>query len=169
MTQTVKQAAIISDANVLIDYAKSAPNILRLISTQLRKLYVALPVLREVYQLNKSDIARLGIEIVEPTLAQLTEADHVRRINPAVSGEDAICFVIARDNNWACLTNDIALRKYCRNNTVACQWGIGIMHHLVAAGKLTPQKALNIAQNIQSKNKYISVDVIKRFRKQLGL
>ena len=169
MTGLVKQAGIISDANVLIDYAKSAPNILQLINTHIRKLYVPLPVLKEVDQLNESDIEKLGIEIIEPTLAQLIEAGQIRQNKPSVSGQDAICFVMARDNNWACLTNDKALRKYCDDCKVNCLWGIGIMHHLVKDRKLTPEKALKIAQDIQSKNKYIAPAVIKRFQKQLGL
>jgi len=169
MTESLKQAGIISDANVLIDYAKSDPNVLGLINKHISKLYVPSPVLSEVDQLNKSDIAKLGIEIIEPSLAQLIEAAQIRQDKPSVSGEDAICFVIARDNNWACLTNDKALRKYCEDGKVTCIWGIGIMRHLVKAGKLTPQKAFDIAQDIQSKNKYIAPAVIKRFQKQLGL
>lgn len=169
MTGSVQQAGIISDANVLIDYAKSAPNILRLINTHIMKLYVPLPILKEVDQLNKSDIEKLGIEIIEPTLAQLIEAGQIRQNKPSVSGEDAICFVMARDNNWACLTNDKALRNYCADYKVTCLWGIGIMQHLVRDGKLTPEKAFKIAQDIQSKNKYIAPAVIKRFQKQIGL
>jgi rRNA-processing protein FCF1 len=169
MTGSVKQAGIISDANVLIDYAKSAPYVLQLISKHVRKLYVPLSILREVDQLNESDIEKLGIEIIEPTLDQLIEAGQIRQNKPSVSGEDAICFVMARDNNWACLTNDKALRKYCSDCRITCLWGIGIMHHLVTAGKLTPEKALKIAQDIQSRNKYIEPAVIKRFQRQLGL
>ena len=48
MTQTAAKGGIISDASVLIDYAKSAPNILKLASAHIEQLYVALPVLKEV-------------------------------------------------------------------------------------------------------------------------
>lgn len=167
--KSIKQVGLISDANVLIDYAKSAPYILRLISRHVKKIYVPLPVLREVDQLSKSDINNLGIEILEPTLPQLIEASQVRNDNTSVSGEDAICFIMARDNNLACLTNDKALRKYCYECRVSCLWGIEIMHYLVNAEKLTPVKALKIAQDVQAKNKHITLSIIKRFQKQLGL
>ena len=74
MTRMSIQQGLISDANVLIDYAKSAPGILRLISKRLQQLYVASPVLTEVHDMSTEQIIKLGIEIVEPTLAQLAEA-----------------------------------------------------------------------------------------------
>jgi len=169
MTGSVKQAGIISDANVLIDYAKSAPNVLRLISKYVRKLYVPLPVLREVDQLNKSDIAKLGTEIIEPTLAQLIEAGQIRQNKRSVSGKDAICFVMARDNNWACLTNDKPLRRICSAHKISCIWGLEIMLSLVSDEKLPAEKAYKIAQDIQSKNHYIKLKTVEDLRKKLGL
>lgn len=169
MTESIKQAGIISDADVLIDYAKSAPHVLGLINTHVKKLYVALSVAKEVDQLSLADIEKLGIGIITPTLAQLIEADQIRKARPSISGRDAISFVLARDNSWACMTNDKALRAYCHDNKITCLWGIGMMRHLVAAKKLTPQKALQIAEDIQSKNKRITSEIIKRLKKQLGL
>ncbi|RKY05784.1 MAG: hypothetical protein DRP56_08600 [Planctomycetota bacterium] len=169
MTESIQQAGIISDADVLIDYAKSAPHVLRLISAHIKKLYVALSVVKEVDQLDTADIEKLDIEIITPSFAQIVEAEQIRKDKPSISGRDAISFVLARDHNWACLTNDKALRSYCRDQKITCLWGIGMMRHLVDANKLTPQKALRIAQDIQSKNRRITPEIIKRFTKQLGL
>ena len=169
MIDSIKQAGIISDADVLIDYAKSAPNVLGLISTHVKKLYVALPVAKEVDQLSLTDIERLSIGIITPSLGQLIEADQIRNAKPSISGRDAISFVIARDNSWACMTNDKALRTYCQDRKITCLWGIEMMRHLVATQKLTPPKAFHIAQDIQSKNRRITSDIIKRLQKQLGL
>jgi rRNA-processing protein FCF1 len=163
------QTAIISDANVLIDYAKSAPEILGLISRYIRQLYIPLPILREVRQLNRNSVEKLGVKIIEPTLEQIIEANKIRTDKPTISKEDAICLVIAKDNDWSCLTNDRALRICCSEFRVHCLWGIGIMQILVSNGKLSPEKAVKIAQDIQSKNKYITESVIKNFQKNLGL
>lgn len=169
MTEPIKQAGIISDADVLIDYAKSAPHILGLISIHVKKLYIARPVAEEVDQLSITDIEQLGIEIITPSLPQLIEADQIRKARPSISGRDAISFVIARDNGWACMTNDKALRLYCADHKITCLWGIGMMRHLVTVKKLTPQKALQIAQDMKSKNTRITSEIIKRLKSQLGL
>ena len=169
VTERITQPGILSDANVLIDYAVSAPDVIRLVSKHVQKLYIAVPVVREVGQLNQGDIEKLGMEIVEPTLQQIGQAVVIRQSNPSLSGQDAICFVLAKDNNWACFTNDKPLRKICYDNKITCIWGLEVMLKLVSAQKLTPQKAYKIACDIQSKNHYIKVETVKRFRKKLGL
>lgn len=169
MTAKITQSGIISDADVLIDYAKSAPDVLSLVSTYVRKLYVTSPVLREVDQLSTTTAEALKIDLIEPTLTQLVDAAAIRQQNPALSGQDALCFILARDNGWACLTNDKALRKYCSSNHIACLWGLEILRHVVATGRLTPQEAFRIAQDFQSKNRYIHPNIVSKFKKQLGL
>jgi len=113
MTKMLTQQGLISDANVLIDYAKSAPEILRLVSQHIRQLYVATPILAEVHDLSTEQVTDLGIEIVEPSPEQLTEANERRFTETTISGIDALCYVMARDHQWICLTNDKALRNYC--------------------------------------------------------
>ena len=169
MTDKVKKMGIISDANVLIDYAKSAPNVLRLVSRYIQKLYVALPVLREVDQLDITDIEKFGIEVVEPTFAQIIEAAQIRQDKQSLSGQDVICFVMARDNHWRCLTNDKPLRSICSAHKISCIWGLEIMLSLVSVEKLPAEKAYKIAQDIQSKNHYIKSKTVEAFRKKLRL
>jgi len=169
MTEKATQSGIISDADVLIDYVQSAPNVLKLISNHAGKLHVAAPVLREVAQLEEADASKLGIEVIEPTLAQVIEASEVRRNKPALSGPDTICFIMARDNGWACLTNDKSLRRFCLDNKVNCIWGIEIMLHLVSLEKLSAERAYRTACDIQAKNKRIKSDIIEDFRRKLGL
>lgn len=74
MTAKFAQSGIICDANVLIDYSKSAPTVLELISKHVCKLHVALPVLREVDQLSTTTTEALKIDLIEPTLTQLVDA-----------------------------------------------------------------------------------------------
>ncbi len=169
MTKTTIKAGIISDANVLIDYAKSAPDLLRLISKHVQTLYIPLPVLKEVDQLSIKEVLDLGIVIVEPTLLQIIEATKIRMKKPSLSGEDAICFVMARDKDWTCLTNDKPLRTICSLHKIHCIWGLEIMLYLVSAKVITDKKAYHIAQDIQSKNKYIKMQTLKRFKEKLDL
>ena len=169
MTQTAAKGGIISDASVLIDYAKSAPNILKLTSAHIEQLYVALPVLREVDQLSIDDAGRLGMKVIEPTIVQFTEAVQLQQTKPALSWQDTLCFVLARDNGLACLTTDKPLRNYCLANNISCLWGFEIMIPLISCGKLDAEKAYKIAQDIRSKNKYIRAETVEKFREILGL
>lgn len=169
MTEKATQSGLISDADVLIDYVQSAPNVLKLISNHAGKLHVAAPVLREVSQLDETNAGKLDIEVVEPTLAQVIEANEIKQKKPALSGPDALCFVMTRDNDWACLTNDKSLRRFCIDNYVNCIWGIEIMLHLVSLDKLSAERAYRIARDIQAKNKHIKSETIEDFREKLGL
>jgi rRNA-processing protein FCF1 len=169
MTDRIIQTGIISDANVLIDYVKSAPNAIMLITKHLQQVYVARPVLKEVGQLKTDNIKNLDIEIVEPTLPQIIEATQIRQSQSSLSGQDAICFVMARDNRWTCLTNDKPLRNICAKHNVACLWGLEIMLGLVSTGALPAGKAYKIAQDIQSKNHYIKIKTLHEFKKKLGV
>ena len=169
MTEKIVQSGIISDADVLIDYVQSTPNVLKLISRHVGKLHVATPVLREVSQLDETNAGKLGIEVIEPTLAQIVEANQLRQDKPALSGPDAICFIMARDNGWACLTNDKPLRRFCQDNNVRCIWGIEIMLHLVSSKKLASERAYRTACDIQAKNKHIKSKTIEDFKNNLGL
>ena len=168
MTKQVARNGIISDADVLIDYALSAPQVLRQVSDHIQQLYVALPVFTEVDQLSIKDAQKLGLEIVEPTLSQIEEAAVIRREKLTLSGQDVICFVMAKENRWFCLTNDKALRSYCRSSQVSCLWGLEVMIQLVSYKKLTSEQACTIAHEIQSKNKYIKDDIVTRFKKKLS-
>ena len=169
MTDNLKEPGIISDANVLIDYAKSTPNILKLVSKHVQQLYVATPVLREVAQLEFKDIEKLGIEVVEPKLSQIIEAAQIKQDNPSLSGQDAICFIIARDSRWVCLTNDKLLRTICSSHGISCVWGLEIMLRLVSTETLSAEKAYKIALDIQSQNHYITTKTLQDFKKKLGI
>jgi len=71
VTDKIKTTSIISDANVLIDYIKSAPHVIKLISTSVPKLYVALSVFHEVDQLRIVDIKKLGMRLLNLPLHRL--------------------------------------------------------------------------------------------------
>ena len=169
MTETRAKRGTICDANVLIDYAISAPNIIKLTSKYIRQLYIALPTLHEVRQITIENAQKLGIELIEPTLTQIIEANELKQEKPTLSGQDAICFVLAKDNGSVCLTNDKPLRDHCLANKITCLWGFEIMLRLVSCGKLTVEKAYKTAQDIQAKNKYIKAETVAKFKKKLGL
>ncbi len=168
MRKQILESGIVSDANILIDYLNTEPNILGLISKHIQKLYVPIPILKEVEQLGEDNAEKLGLEIIEPTLAQYNLAVKIKQANPALSNQDSICFAMAKDNNWACLTNDKPLRNLCNKNSITVLWGIGIMLKLVSADVLSSSKAVQIALEIKSQNRHITNEIVDIFKDQLG-
>jgi len=158
-------AGLVPDANVLIDYAESDREILALIARHVAAIHVPSPVLAEVRRLSFREAVRLGLEIVEPTLVQATEA---ARGAGSTSFEDRLCLTVARDNGWACLTNDKALRRACGEAEVRCIWGLEAMRILVHAGHLAAKRAQAIAERIAQGNPYITQALLARFRQQIG-
>ena len=158
-------AWFIADANVLIDYAKTSPEILGLVAERIGPVYVAAAVLDEVDQVDESQCRALGLTIVEGSLAQLTEAS--QRGGP-LSFEDKLCLVLARDNGWACLSNDGPLRSACTVQGVCVVWGLEIMLQLVEANHVTADKAIEVAELIHAVNPlYITKKVITAFRRNV--
>lgn len=157
-------AWFIADANVLIDYAKTSPEILGLVATHIGPVYVAAAVLDEVEQLDEAQCSTIGLTIVDGTFAQLVEA--AQRGGP-LSFEDKLCLVLARDHGWACLSNDGPLRNACKAQGVSVVWGLEIMLRLVEADHVSVEKAIEVAESIHAVNPlYITRKIVNAFRRQ---
>lgn len=157
---------LISDADVLIDYAGADIGILEIMAGKLWQLHATLPTLREVRALPIAKAEKMGILICEPTLAELDEAS---RHSAALSGPDRLCFVIARTRGWSCLTNDRLLRRNCDAAGVHTIWGLEAMLHLKRACHITRARAAKTAEAIHELNpQHITADILQRFLGELG-
>ncbi len=158
--------SIVIDATALIDFLGSERSILHLISKHLGKLHVTRPVFEEVADLHKSQCEPLGITIVDLTLAQYQEADS---LVDGLSFEDCTCFVLARDNEWGCITNDKRLRSECCRHGIDCLWGLETIAKLVQNLALTPTKAYTIGKTICQLNPFIKQGTFEDFCKLIGI
>lgn len=159
-------AAVISDANVLIDYINvEQTKVLRLASEHLFQIKLPLPILNEVDDFSRDRAEALGMEIIEPSIDQIKEAA-IR--GGSLSKEDKLCFAIARDNNWGIWTSDKPLHTKCKAEGLPTYWGLEIMLDLCAAGKLSPKLALETAKKISEVNERISTTVIDQFTQHLA-
>ena len=70
-----RQLLMVLDANVLIDYAKTDATVLALVVKHVGPVHVPSALLPEVKQLQQSDYDRLGLRVVEPTVAQPDGSD----------------------------------------------------------------------------------------------
>lgn len=150
---------LIFDANVLIDYVKSDPAILKLISKHVGQLYVTSLVLEEVNELNENDCDKLGITVIEPELKHLFQAEGKRG---ALSIEDHLNLILAKNNGWECVTNDRPLRIECEKEGVPIVWGIELICILVERGGLPLDHAKQIIKAIHLLNpSYIKEHVVQ--------
>jgi rRNA-processing protein FCF1 len=156
---------LLLDANVLIDYRKTKPSILALVSRHVGKIQIPSTILDEVEDIDLEACERLDLNVVEPELVQLLAAAEKRG---SLSQQDHLCLILAREHGWICVTNDGALRTACRKEGVAVRWGLELILDLVQGGHLAANDALDVAKAIHATNPFhISAEILRRFMERL--
>jgi len=157
---------LVADANVLIDYAKTDPSILTLHVNHFGPIFVPSVILDEVDQLDVAECESLGLTIVEEPLEILLAASEQRG---PLSFEDQVCLLLARANQWTCVTNEKPLHRACKREKVASIWGLRLMIELVHAEQLAKDSAIEVAQAIHRINpRYITLEILERFEAELA-
>jgi len=157
---------LLVDANVLVDYQAADLAILSLVSRHVGTVHIVSTVLAEVDGLDESECERFGFRVVEPTLAQATEAASP---NGRLSFQDRTCLVVCRDNGWTCVSNDKALRRSCDAVGVAVRWGLELMLELVQGGHLPAEDAEDAAERIHSANPvFLNASILAAFKMKLA-
>ena len=157
---------LLVDANVLVDYQAADLAILSLVSRHVGTVHIVSTVLAEVDGLDESECERLGFRVVEPTLAQATEAASP---DGRLSFQDRTCLVVCRDNGWTCVSNDKALRRSCDAVGVAVRWGLELMLELVQGGHLPAEDADDAAERIHRANPVcLNATILAAFRAKLA-
>lgn len=155
----------IVDACVLIDFAKTDLSLLTLVSAHVGQVHVAAPVLSEVEQLDESKAATFGLRVVMPELptAMAAAARH-----GALSFEDWLCVLLAKEHGWTCVSNDGPLRRQCVAEGVPILWGLELLERLVLARALDTDGAIAAARAIHASNpRYVSKAIVAAFEKKI--
>ena len=151
--------AVITDANILIDYCTINKKILKIFAS-VYEVYVPLPVLAEVDNLTEKEALRLGIKVLDTSFEDLTLA---ASFDLGCSLQDKICYVTAKNENYICATNDNKLRKECVKSGIEVLWGLEMMLILVKNKHLSKKEAIDTAEKIGECNKQISKKIIEEF------
>ncbi len=167
MAEELLNNILIIDAVALIDFRDSDPTILALISSKLGQLVVASPVLDEVNNFDESDCLKYGIKVIEPSFEQLEKAVAKRNENKSLSLMDLICLVLAKENDWVCITNDKRLRRECQNEGVEIYWDLEMLIKLVEKKELLKKEAKEIAYNMHKNNFQLTKVILERFNKKI--
>lgn len=154
---------MIIDANVLIDYLRAEEQVLALAGRHLGVVHVVRDVVEEVDDLDDDRCAKLGLKIIEPTTEHLLAAGSHPRT--ALSFEDRLCLLLAKESGFVCVSNDRALRSACVAETVGVMWGLQLMLRLVDAAAMTEAEAVLAAEAIHAANPaHITSRLVADFR-----
>ena len=158
---------MILDANILIDFCKCDKTIVKLICHYIGQIYLATPVLYEINEIDEDDCREMGIILVEPELELAILAAGEKG---PLSFQDKLCFLMAKQNGWTCVTNDKPLRRRCENELVPLFWGIELICILVESGGLPLEQASELILEIKKLNpKYITDIIVENAFKRLGI
>lgn len=160
-----KFEALISDADILIDFCNGDKKILSTLAKQFCEIYITPEVLEEVEQLSKAEAKKLGLIIIEPELKQYEESS--KKGGP-LSREDKLCLIVARDKGWVCATNDKKLRQECEKQGIEIVWGLELILILFRDGKITKTQAEEAAWKIHKTNLRITEEVVEEFIEKLN-
>jgi hypothetical protein len=81
---------------------------------------------------------------------------------------DRFCFVICRDNDWTCVSNDKALRRACDSAGVAVLWSLELLLELVKLGHLPADDAWQTAERMHRANPFfLGQSNLAAFREKL--
>lgn len=167
MTKSDEVKFLIVDANIVIDYLDCDETLFILVKKHIGQVYLASPLLGEVKTLDLTSCHRLGIKIIDPTIEQLSWAAEQEF---SISFQDKICLALARDHNWALVTNDKALRKRCESENITLIWGAELICLLCEAGGLHHDNARDIILVLHDNNPlFITKEIVKSALVRLGI
>lgn len=165
MAEPTERPAFVLDANVLIDYANSDCTVIKLVSEHIGVVGACDQVLDEAFDFTEDLVMQTGLRVLELTESQLLEAYLPQ---PALSPQDVMCMIMARDCKAVCVTNEKPLRKACAELDVNVLWGLELMHLLNAQSMLDFEEAMRIAGAIHESNPHhITAKIVSRFSEKL--
>jgi hypothetical protein len=159
-----ESVALVLDASVLIDFCDGDRELIGLIAARIGPVVVPTPVLGEVGALDEPDCQDLGLQLLEPTFGQMSEAANGRG---ALSFYDWLCLIVARDAGWTCVTNDGALLRTCREQGVSTMRGLRPVLMIVEAGEIDHRRAVAFVRVVRQANPYINAEVVSAFVREL--
>lgn len=156
----------ILDANFLIDILKIESDFFPVLCG-LISIIVPRPIFDEVDSLSESQATELGIRIIDVDLELMIQAINISD-NSGLSSQDAVALLIAKANDYSCVTNDKLLYNRCRAENIHTLWGLELLLDLVRNCRISKEYAAEIAQKLQEINIKMTAEIMREFDKQLN-
>ena len=121
-------------------------------------------MIEEVDGFDVASCARYEISVYDPNENQLTAAGLTRG---ALSFFDNLLFLLARDNNWTAISNDMALNRACRDAGINVVRGLYPLIELVCAGEISKKEGDLLVKAMIESNTHLDKRLLKEFRKKI--
>ena len=154
---------LLLDANVLIDFMQSDPNLLSLVSSHIGSIHVLDKIVSEVTGLDERDCKKYGLTVIEPTEETIAFAEIKMH---KLSYNDRLCLFTAIESDYICVTNDKDLRLACEEYQIKILWGLELIRMLVEKRVLKSEYAIKVVENIHKTNRlYIPRNLVEKFKR----
>ncbi|MCC2606794.1 hypothetical protein [Planctobacterium marinum] len=142
---------VITDANVLIDYADADITMLALYSEKIERVIIPSVILDEVDQLTHDDCLQYGFEIIDEELEILSEASNAQ--HGPLSFQDKVCLYLAKSiGGVTCITNEKALLKFCEEDNIPTKRGLRLLLELAEHSHISRDDAIGMVYAINEYN-----------------
>jgi len=162
----VPRRFLILDACVIIDFVEVDRTLFKIVRDAVGVVHVATRVLHnEVTKLDASDVEALGVKLVTPSLAMMSEA---ALAGGGLSPRDWVCVLLAEERGWTCVSNDKRMRAECTRRSVDVLWGLELIAMAVEAGALPATAAGDVGREICRLNPRMTAAVLAAFLKRVA-
>ena len=154
---------VITDANVLIDYADADITMLALYSEKIERVVIPSVILDEVNQLTHDDCLQYGFEVVDEEIELLSEASNAQ--HGPLSFQDKVCLYLAKSiGGITCITNEKALLKFCDEDNIPTKRGLKLLLELAELNHISKDEAIGVVYSMHECNPlHIHQGVIDEF------
>ena len=158
---------VITDANVLIDYADSDITMLGLYSEKIERISIPSIILEEVDQISLDDCLKYGFDVIDEDIEILSIASNAK--HGPLSFQDKVCLYLAKNiENVTCITNEKPLLRYCKEEKIPTKRGLRILLELAEHEIISHEEAISVAKSIHELNPlHIHEGIIDEFIKLL--
>jgi len=144
----MEEIFLVSDANVLIDYYKSNPKLLRILCNEY-KVIIPQVIIDEIEDFSREEAIQFGMEIIDEELDESLLNLKMKNL----SIQDKTCISLSIKKKAKCLTNDKNLREELKKLGIETFWGLELIIQFVSKGLLKKEEAKKIGKKIFEDNK----------------
>ncbi len=163
----ITEKIIITDTNIITDLSNA--KILQEF-VMLKNVYISDMVKNDEINSKTGDVSIISkFKVIHSTNAELLEVNELSKVETALSPQDLINYVLARDNNLVLATGDNRLRKYCIKMGLEVIRTLKIIKLMVESRIISNEKAIEACNLLmQNTSTRISSEDISNFIEELN-
>ncbi len=137
------------DLCALVEFLRADPSLIKLMSEHVGTVHVASVSAEAAAKLDEAGAAAIGLQVVEPSLSQASDAASSRG---AMSFHQRLAAILAAHHGWTCVSNCEHLTFDCGTRKVRVLRSFEVLERLVGVGALAAKRAETAARALHSMN-----------------